>query len=122
MNTTEVKTRTSEEYINDFHMDDKDQRKFDHTEFLIAFGQEFNSHILSDYHKGQWPLEDYPRFRDFVRSMYNKFLDIKQTRKKHKNLSDNLWKTFYAMYVVPKRRELFPTIQEKIDEKRGSNK
>lgn len=121
MNTTEVKTRTSEEYIKDFHMDDKEQRKFNHTEFLIAFGQEFNSHIMG-FNNGQWSEVDYPKFRDFVRSMYNKFLEIKQTRKKHKNLSDNLWKTFYAMYVVPKRRELFPTIQEKIDEKRRSNK
>ena len=120
MNTTEVKSRTPEEYINDFHMDDKDQRKFDHTEFLIAFGQEFNN--LISHYIDQWSTIDYPKFRYFVRSMYNKFLDIKQTRKKHKNLSDNLWKTFYAMYVVPKRRELFPTIQEKIDEKRGSNK
>ena len=121
MNTTEVKIRTSEEYIKDFNMDDRDQRKFDHREFLIAFGQEFNSYI-TDFNNGQWSVIDYPKFRDFVRAMYNKFLDIKKTRKKHKNLSDNLWKTFYAMYVVPKRGELFPTIQEKIDEKRRNNK
>ena len=120
MNTTEVKTRTPEEYIKDFHMDDIDQRKFDHREFLIAFGQEFNNLIY--HYIDQWSTIDYIRFRDFVRAMYNKFLDIKKTRKKHKNLSDNLWKTFYAMYVVPKRGELFPTIQEKIDEKRRNNK
>lgn len=121
MNTTEVKIRTPKEYIEDFGMDNRDQRKFDHREFLIAFGQEFNGYI-DNFNEGKWSEEDYPKFSEYVHLMYNKFLDIRKTRKKHKNLSDNLWKAFYAMYVVTRRGELFPAIQEKIDEKRRSNK
>lgn len=120
METPEVKNiRTAEEYIKDFHMDDKDQRKFDHREFLIAFGKEFSLWITVNTYKGIIKYED---FRDIVHNMYNKFLEIRKIREKHKNLSDKLWKAFYAMYVVPKRTELFPSIQQTIDEKRGSSK
>ena len=120
METPEVKNiRTAEEYIKDFHMDDKDQRRFDHREFLIAFGKEFSLWVTVNTDKGIIKYED---FRDVVHNLYNKFLEIRKIREKHKNLSDNLWKAFYAMYVVTRRGELFPAIQEKIDEKRRSNK
>lgn len=102
---------TPKEYIIKFKMDAKDQTKFDHREFLTAFAQEFNGLANA--------CVTYQQFQEVVSSMDQKFRMIKSIRTKKKNLSDKIWKAFFAIYVVPKRRSMFPEEQSKIEAKRN---
>ena len=102
---------TPKEYIIKFKMDAKDQTKFDHREFLTAFAQEFDGLANT--------CTTYKEFREVISLMDQKFRDIKDIRVKKKNLSDKMWKAFFAIYVVPKRRQMFPEEQAKIEAKRN---
>ena len=102
---------TPKEYIIKFKMDAKNQTKFDHREFLTAFAQEFEGLANA--------CTNYTEFNKVISLMDKKFRDIKSIRNKKKNLSDKLWKAFFAIYVVPKRRSMFPEEQAKIEAKRN---
>ncbi len=102
---------TPKEYIIKFKMDAKNQTKFDHREFIRAFAQEFVEKANS--------VTTYEEFNKVVSEMDQKFRDIKDIRSKKKNLSDKMWKAFFAIYVVPKRKIMFPEEQARIEAKRN---
>lgn len=98
---------TAQEYIKVYKMDHYHPYKFDYEGFLQGFGQEFENQVK--------PRMSYMEFKSVVSNMNTKFQDILVLRKKRGRLSNKFFKVFYAMYVVPKRRELFPERQAKID-------
>lgn len=102
---------TPKEYIIKFKMDAKNQTKFDHREFLRAFALEFVEKAKS--------VTSYEEFNNVVSEMDRKFRDIKDIRTKKKNLSDKMWKAFFAIYVVPRRKIMFPEEQAKIEARRN---
>lgn len=102
---------TPKEYIIKFKMDANNQTKFDHREFLSAFAQEFDGLANA--------CITYKEFQEVVSSMDQKFREIKSIRTKKKNLSYKIWKAFFAIYVVPKRKKMFPEEQAKIEAKRN---
>lgn len=106
---------TAQEYKNNFNIDkiqDPDRR--DHREFLRAFGQEFNELTAS--------VTTYKGFQEILGSLDQKFREIRGLApSKKKKLNDKLWKAFYAIYVVPKRKALFPDYQAKIEANRYGN-
>ena len=102
---------TPKEYIIKFKMDAKNQTKFDHREFIRAFAQEFTEKANL--------VTTYEEFNRVVSEMDRKFRDIKEIRNKKKNLSDKMWKAFFAIYVVPKRKSMFPEEQARIEARRN---
>ena len=98
---------TAQEYIKVYKMDHYHPYKFDYDGFLQGLGQEFESKLKSNM--------SYKDFKAAISDMNVKFQDILVLRKKRGRLSNKFFKVFYAMYVVPKRKELFPERQAKIE-------
>lgn len=106
---------TVEEYIEKFHIDGN-KSSFNHHDFLEAFANEFNSNLLNQENL------DYFKFNELVFSMMDKFKAIRSIHSKKRHIKDRLWKAFFAIYVVPKRKELFPLEQERLDKKHYEQK
>lgn len=102
---------TAKEYIDKFNMDASDLKKFDHREFLTEFAKEFDGLANA--------TTTYQEFQTVVSNMDAKFKEIRSLRTKRHCISDKLWKAFFAIYVVPKRKSLYPEIQAKIESKRN---
>lgn len=104
---------TPQEYINVYKLDHYTRSKIDYNGFLHGLGQEFASRTPEGI--------TYQEFRDVVADLDFKFNEILRLRKKRGRISQNFFKVFYAMYVVPRRRELFPERQARIEDRRKFN-
>lgn len=98
---------TAQEYIDTYHMEAVKSSEFQHRDFIRGYGQEFESKV--------YPGMPYPKFRKVVADMDAKFKEILALKQRKGRLSNKWWKAFYAIYVVPKRRELFPEKQARIE-------
>ena len=101
---------TPEEYIRVYKLDHYTRSKIDYDGFLQGLGQEFESKTPKGI--------TYPEFRNAILELDLKFNKILSIRKRRGRLSQSFFKVFYAMYVVPRRRELFPEKQAQIEEKK----
>jgi hypothetical protein len=98
---------TPQEYIEKFNIP-VTTFKFDYSGFLNEFGQEFNQKANE--------IDNYADFQNLLRETAQKFAETLglEFNKKGK-LKQPLWKAFFAIYVVPLRKEKFPEVQDKID-------
>lgn len=104
------------EYIKMFKMDQPNY-DFDRNKFIETFGTEFKEYLESpnfgiDPETGKLP---YQRFKEIVKNFELKFKAISDT-KCGKPLSKPLWGAFYAIWVIPLRKKLFPEMDKKIRE------
>lgn len=104
---------TPQEYIKAYKMDHYHPYKFDYDGFLQGLGQEFESRTPKGI--------TYSEFNAVIADMDRKFNEILVLRKKRGRLSQSFFKVFFAMYVVPRRRELFPEKQAQIEERKKAN-
>jgi hypothetical protein len=94
----------------------QDNYHFDKTGFLQAFGNELRTFLNrpdlgKDPHTGILP---YHSFTCIIRNFQYKFEAIGKLTGKGP-FSEAFWKAFFAIYVVPIRKELYPNIQAKIE-------
>lgn len=100
---------TSEEYVINFFSNSENESS-GHQAFLEEFSKEFESKISC--------TNDYYGFQNAIFEMFMLFKAILIDKNRRKYTTKRLWKAFYAIYVVPARRKLYPEEQERIDKRR----
>lgn len=111
--------KSTKSYIREFGLDNLDKaRKFNREEFLKVFGEEFNERVLLTQQacKRMDVQFTYQKFLNLVSEQHNKFNAI-SNKKLGGVLSEDLFKAFYAMYVVKHREEIFPEEHRLLAEK-----
>lgn len=101
---------TSGEYTIKFFSNDN-KEICNHKAFLEEFAKEFESKTSQTV--------NYYEFNSIISEMYMVFKAILIDKNRRSYISKKLWKAFFAIYVVPKRRNLFPAEQERIDQRRN---
>lgn len=116
--------KSTKSYIREFGLNDLDKaRKFNREEFLKTFGEEFNERVLVTLQacKKMDVQFTYQKFLNLVSEQHNKFNAI-SNKKLGGVLSEDLFKAFYAMYVVKHREELFPEEHQRLAQKAEQQK
>jgi len=102
------------EYIKKYKMDQENYR-FNRNNFLVEIGNEFINYIddVSKYNVDPDTKKlPYYKFREAIKVFESKFNSIQSICTTY-NMK-GLWKAFYALYVVPRRIDMYPDRQIKI--------
>ena len=103
------------EYIKQFRMD-QENYQFSRPDFLKQLGKDLlesiENHPKKDPDTGLIPYKD---FKAVVKQIQKKYWEISQLMPKE-NLTQGLWKCFFAMVVVKYRIAHYPDIQVHIEE------
>lgn len=114
---------TPKEYVTQFRMG-QENYEFSREEFM----QEFSKDFLDCFQKLPKMPEDskyggvptYSRFKGIISEFQTKFWKISDL-KPGKNLTQGLWKAFYAITVIPTREKYYPDLHRKIMARRNNN-
>ena len=114
---------TPKEYVTQFRMG-QENYEFSREEFM----QEFSKDFLDCFQKLPKMPEDskyggvptYSRFKGIVSEFQTKFWKISDL-KPGKNLTQGLWRAFYAITVIPTREKYYPDLHRKIMARRNNN-
>lgn len=114
---------TPKEYVTQFRMG-QENYEFSREEFM----QEFSKDFLDCFQKLPKLPEDskyggvptYSRFKGIISEFQSKFWKISDL-KPGKNLTQGLWKAFYAITVIPTREKYYPDLHRKIMARRNNN-
>lgn len=110
--------KSTKAYVREFGLDNLDTaKKFNREEFLKAFGNEFNERlqVTMTACKKMDVSFTYQKFLNLVNEQHSKFNAI-SNKKLGGVLSEDLFKAFYAMYVVKHRETIFPEIHQQLSE------
>lgn len=104
------------QYIKEFNLNGA---KVDQKGFMKAFGEEFIQKLNEDRKtfEDNNRVFDYNMFSNLVRQYEIKFWSISNKRR-GKAFSEKLFGYFYANYVIPARKELFPEKHKQIEDSR----
>ncbi len=114
---------TPKEYVTQFRMG-QENYEFSREEFM----QEFSKDFLDCFQKLPKMPEDskyggvptYSRFKGIISEFQTKFWKISDL-KPGKNLTQGLWRAFYAITVIPTREKYYPDLHRKIMARRNNN-
>lgn len=114
---------TPKEYVTQFRMG-QENYEFSREEFM----QEFSKDFLDCFQKLPKMPEDskyggvptYSRFKGIISEFQTKFWKISDL-KPGKNLTQGLWRAFYAITVIPTREKYYPDLHRKIMARRNTN-
>ena len=114
---------TPKEYVTQFRMG-QENYEFSREEFM----QEFSKDFLDCFQKLPKLPEDskyggvptYSRFKGIISEFQSKFWKISDL-KPGKNLTQGLWRAFYAITVIPTREKYYPDLHRKIMARRNNN-
>ena len=114
---------TPKEYVTQFRMG-QENYEFSREEFM----QEFSKDFLDCFQKLPKLPEDskyggvptYSRFKGIISEFQAKFWKISDL-KPGKNLTQGLWRAFYAITVIPTREKCYPDLHRKIMARRNNN-
>ena len=114
---------TPKEYVTQFRMG-QENYEFSREEFM----QEFSKDFLDCFQKLPKLPEDskyggvptYSRFKGIISKFQAKFWKISDL-KPGKNLTQGLWRAFYAITVIPTREKYYPDLHRKIMARRNNN-
>lgn len=112
---------TAQEYIDRFRMN-QENFEFNRHEFIAQFKFDFLESIPR--HPKWNPYQQklrYKYFKEIVKEFQAKFGQI-NALKKGNHLSPGLWKAFFAVAVVPYRKEHYAQIQDHIEGLRKGSK
>lgn len=112
---------TAQEYIDKFRMN-QENFEFNRQEFIAQFKFDFLESIPRhpEWNPSLQKLR-YKYFKEVVREFQLKFGQI-NALKKGRPLSQELWKAFFAIVVVPYRKEHYTQIQDHIESLRKEGK
>ena len=109
----------TKEYIQKFTKETSRGVIFDNKGFVKALIEEFEARLemtkLARLNKGQ--EFEFNIFQNLVKEMEDKFWAISNKRPSI-GFTQGLWNTFYAMGVIPARKEYFPKEHAEIDARR----
>lgn len=126
--------KTTKEIVKQFNLD-KENQEFNREEFLSELNNFFLGIMLKAISvyppEDKSPIINLHRLASSGRFTFDMFKQaIKQTEQKFWAISNKkaglpftkkLWGAFYAIYVVPRRKYLFPEIEAKIALKKGKD-
>lgn len=101
---------TAEEYAISY-FSNSDNISNNHLAFLEEFANEFKTKVADS--------DNYVGFNIAIADMYQLFKDILINKYRKGYMSYKLWKAFFAIYVVPVRKELYPEKQDAIDKRKN---
>lgn len=111
---------TTKQYVKKYHLDVlKENHTFNRDEFLGDLRNEFLERIQitrTAREKTKTPFT-FDIFQNIVKEMQNKFWAI-SNKVAGSSLTGELFSAFYAMAVIPARKEMFPEEHERITARR----
>lgn len=109
----------TKEYVTKFNVKKGNTQYFDNKGFMKAFIGEFNERLELTRQarlSSNMPFT-FNLFQNLVKEMEDKFWAISNKRPSI-GFTQGLWNTFYAMGVIPARKEYFPKEHAEIDARR----
>ena len=108
----------TQEYVKQFKLD-QEHYNFNREKFMVAFGQEFRDRIEATITacKKMQVWFTYEKFLHAIKEQNDKFWNI-SNKKAGEPFSKGLFSAFFALYVIPLRKSLFPDIHAKLEKKR----
>lgn len=104
----------TKQYVAHFGLD-KENQEFNRDEFLRVFGNEFLERLKITQAACQKMDTQFTwhKFQILIKEQQKKFESI-SNKKIGEPFTDNLWKAFFAIIVVPIRQEYFPKEHEEL--------
>lgn len=110
----------TKDYVKIFRLDQENFQLFNREEFMNKMGED-----LLEVCQRQQKINPatghiyYSDFKKVVKHFEDKFNEI--SRQSIRPLSQNLWKTFFAIQVVPLRKLWYPETQKRIEEMKNNS-
>lgn len=104
----------STKYFVGKHRLDQENFEFSREDFLSDLNQDFLELLNTSANNPVAITPEnfpYPKFRVVVKQMEQKFWAI-SNKKIGQPFSKNLWSAFYAIYIVPKRDDIYPKVDK----------
>ena len=111
--------KTPEYYIEKFKLHQSNY-EFDRDSLMIQLYLELKD-LLTEQVESQDGKLTYPQFKSNIIKVQGLVWEI-SSLKTGKPFTQGLWSAFYALYVVPLRKTIFPGLQEKIEAYKSTQK